>query len=71
MYRKHNAIRPQVLALHAQRCSDEEIAEYLGTPARYVRQCLGRSAREGRYRAPEWVLARRRDRARVKGQGVT
>lgn len=52
MYRADGGIRRQVLAFHAARCSDTEIAEFLGCSHWYVRQCLGRPAREGRYRPP-------------------
>ena len=52
MYRPDGGIRRQVRAFHVKRCSDREIAAYLGCPLWYVRQCLNRPAREGRYRAP-------------------
>ena len=49
MYRK-NGLRPKIIQLSQARCNDHEIAVYLGCSFGYVRQCLGRAAREGRYR---------------------
>lgn len=51
------SLRAQIKALHACRCADIEIAEYLGCTHWYVRQCIGRPASGMRHRRNSKLLS--------------
>lgn len=51
------SLRAQIKALHACRCADMEIAQYLRCPHWYVRQCIGRSESGMRHRRRSKLLS--------------